>query len=31
MRREIGHNPRPVGVEDFVRLYEAAFEPRGQA
>lgn len=24
-------NPRLVGVEDFVRLYEAAFEPRGQA
>lgn len=22
-------NPRPVGVEDFVALYEAAFEPRG--
>ena len=22
-------NPRKVGVDDFVRLYEAAFEPRG--
>lgn len=23
-------NPRPVAKEDFVRLYEAAFEPRGE-
>ncbi len=23
-------NPRKIGVEDFVRLYEAAFEPRGE-
>jgi alcohol dehydrogenase len=22
-------NPRPVGEKDFIRLYEAAFEPRG--
>ena len=22
-------NPRPIGVEDFERLYTAAFEPRG--
>jgi len=24
-----GFNPRPVGESDFVALYEAAFEPRG--
>lgn len=24
-----GFNPRKIGVEDFVRLYGAAFEPRG--
>jgi alcohol dehydrogenase len=24
-----GFNPRRVGAEDFVRLYDAAFEPRG--
>jgi alcohol dehydrogenase len=24
-----GFNPRKVGADDFVRLYEAAFEPRG--
>lgn len=23
-----GFNPRPVGVDEFVRLYDAAFEPR---
>jgi alcohol dehydrogenase len=23
-----GFNPRSVGVEEFLRLYEAAFEPR---
>jgi alcohol dehydrogenase len=24
-----GFNPRPVAAKDFIRLYEAAFEPRG--
>jgi alcohol dehydrogenase len=25
-----GFNPRPVGEQDFIQLFEAAFEPRGQ-
>ena len=24
-----GFNPRPVGEQDFIQLFEAAFEPRG--
>ena len=26
-----GFNPRPVAVEDFIKIYEAAFLPRGGA